>query len=910
MIRNFTKTSPQQLGGLKSLAVAGLLLAAITGNAQTTFNYTGAMQTYTVPPGVTLIHIDAQGAQGGNVTVACAATGGLGARMQGDVTVTPGEILSVLVGGQGQTNGEDGGGGGGSFVVRTGNVPLVVAGGGGGASNNIQICTGNRNGVNASITTSGTASANGLVAGGSPGNGGGANVGSGGGGGGFNTDGVGGSGNVNGRGRAYINGGAGGTGIASDHGGYGGGGCGWFYGGNGGGGGGYAGGGTDGNYPSTYFGGGGGGGSYNSGTNQVNTAGYRSGNGLVVITPLVVYNASITQNATIQCFGQSTASLTATVTGGTSPFTYAWAPSGGTAATATGLGAGTYTVTVTDAASAVTTQTFTVTQPAALVASPSSQTDISCFGGSNGSAVVTATGGTGAYSYSWSPSGGTAATASSLIAGGYTVTVTDANSCSTTQTFNITEPSAALAATTMQTNVTCNGGNNGDAMVMPTGGTPGYSYNWQPSGGSLSSASGLSIGTYTCTITDANGCSTTQSVTITEPPALAATATAVNALCNGGSDGSASVTATGGTPAYTYSWAPSGGTAATATGLTAGTYTCTITDANNCSMTQTVLVSEPDPLAVTPTSTSALCNGNANGSATVSVFGGTSPYTYSWAPAGGTNATATGLAAGTYTCTITDVNSCATTQTVQVTEPATLAGVITTVINPVFCNGTNGSIDLSVNGGTPNYTYAWSNSATTQDVNGLTAGTYSVVITDANNCTTTQTVTLVDPNPPTVTLSLPVATVCAADGATVLSGGTPAGGTYSGPGVSGTLFTPANASIGMNTITYTYTDLNTGCSGTNTDVIFVDACIGIIESANSSSFIVFPNPNNGSFTLQLKTTDAADVLIYDALGKLISSTKVKPDVQQQLQLNEAGMYLVTVITADGARSTQRVTVTK
>ncbi len=910
MIRKITQTSPQQLGGIRSLAVAGLLLAAITGNAQTTFNYTGAMQTYTVPPGVTAIHIDAQGAQGGNVTIACAATGGLGARMEGDVTVTPGEILQVLVGGQGQTNGEDGGGGGGSFVVRTGNIPLVVAGGGGGASNNIQICTGNRNGVNASITTSGTASANGLVAGGTPGNGGGANVGSGGGGGGFNTDGVPGSGNPNGRGKSWLNGAAGGTGIAADHGGYGGGGSGWFYGGNGGGGGGYAGGGTDGNYPSTYFGGGGGGGSYNSGTNQVNTAGFRTGNGLVVITPLVVYNASIVQNSTIQCFGQTTASLTATVNGGTAPFTYSWAPSGGTAATATGLGAGTYTITVTDAASAVTTQTFTITQPTALAASPSSQTNISCFGGSNGSAVVTATGGTGAYNYSWAPSGGTAATASALAAGVYTVTVTDANSCSTTQTFNITEPSAALAATSMQTNVSCFGGSNGDAMVMPTGGTPGYSYNWLPSGGTLSSASSLAAGTYTCTITDANGCSTTQSVTISEPTALAATATGVNALCNGSSDGSASVTATGGTPGYTYSWAPSGGTASTATGLNAGTYTCTITDANNCMMTQTVLVSEPDPLVSTPTSTSALCNGNSNGSATVSVFGGTSPYTYSWAPSGGTAATATGLAAGTYTCTITDLNNCTTTQTVQVTEPAVLAGVITTATNPIFCNGTNGSIDLTVNGGTPNYTYAWSNSANTQDVSGLAAGTYSVTITDANNCTTTQTVTLSDPNPPTVTLSLPVATVCAADGAYVLSGGTPAGGTYSGPGVTGTLFTPANASVGMNTITYSYTDLNTGCVGTNTDVIFVDACIGIIESANNSTFIVFPNPNNGSFTLQLKTTDAADVLIYDALGKLISSTKVKPDVQQQLQLTEAGMYLVTVITADGSRSTQRVTVTK
>ncbi|MBE0636937.1 MAG: HYR domain-containing protein, partial [Bacteroidales bacterium] len=246
-----------------------------------TFSYTSSIQTFTVPAGITSINVDACGAQGGSVSVACAATGGLGARMTGDIAVTPGEVISILVGQQGFTNGEDGGGGGGSFVVRTGNTPLVIAGGGGGATNNIKQCGSNRNGVNASITTSGTASADGLVAGGTAGNGGGANVGSGAGGGGFYTDGVPGNGNFNGRGRAYVNGGAGGSGYGSDHGGYGGGGCGWLYGGNGGGGGGYSGGGTNGSYP---FAGGGGGGSYNAGINQVNTAGFQSGNGLVTIS--------------------------------------------------------------------------------------------------------------------------------------------------------------------------------------------------------------------------------------------------------------------------------------------------------------------------------------------------------------------------------------------------------------------------------------------------------------------------------------------------------------------------------------------------------------------------------------------------------------------------------------------------
>ena len=131
MKQTFTQQTRLRFGNvMKSLTAAALLLTAGL-SAQTTFNYTGTLQYYTVPVGVTSIRIEARGAQGGSVTVACAATGGLGAQMIGDFAVTPGEVLTILVGGQGQTNGEDGGGGGGSFVVRTGNIPLIVAGGGG-----------------------------------------------------------------------------------------------------------------------------------------------------------------------------------------------------------------------------------------------------------------------------------------------------------------------------------------------------------------------------------------------------------------------------------------------------------------------------------------------------------------------------------------------------------------------------------------------------------------------------------------------------------------------------------------------------------------------------------------------------------------------------------------------------------
>ncbi|MCC6370711.1 MAG: T9SS type A sorting domain-containing protein [Bacteroidia bacterium] len=265
---------------LTLIALGTFFLNGIWAQVTTqTFVYSGTIQSFTVPTGVTQLSVDARGAGGGSVTT-CGANGGRGARMTGVITVTPGQVLSVLVGQAGGNSGStgEGGGGGGSYVT-TGTVPLVVAGGGGGASSNIGSCGSNLNGVNASTTTAGTANASGVVAGGSGGNGGTGSGGSGGGGGGFYTNGTS-SSNTNGGGRAFVNGGAGGFGTSSS-GGFGGGGCGWSTGGNGGGGGGYSGGGTYGSSPYT---GGGGGGSYNIGTNQINTAGFQSGNGLVILS--------------------------------------------------------------------------------------------------------------------------------------------------------------------------------------------------------------------------------------------------------------------------------------------------------------------------------------------------------------------------------------------------------------------------------------------------------------------------------------------------------------------------------------------------------------------------------------------------------------------------------------------------
>ncbi|MBI3512196.1 MAG: SprB repeat-containing protein, partial [Bacteroidetes bacterium] len=346
-----------------------------------------------------------------------------------------------------------------------------------------------------------------------------------------------------------------------------------------------------------------------------------------------------------------------------------------------------------------------------LLTASATYSPVLCNGGNTGSATVTASGGITSYTYNWSPSGGTNSTAANLTAGSYTCTVTDANGCITTASTTVTQPTALTATATM-TPVLCNGGNTGSAAVTASGATPGYTYSWSPSGGTGTTEPNLSAGSYTCTVTDANGCITTASTTVTQPTAISLTTSFVQSTC-GNPNGSASVVATGGTGAYTYSWTPSGGTSANATGLLAGSYTITVTDANGCVATQTVNVPNAgSPTATITASTNVSCFGGNNGSATVTGTGGTTPYTYSWSPSGGTGSTGVNLIAGTYTATVTDANGCTSIATVTITQPTLLTASAT--YSPVLCNGGNtGSATVTASGGITSYTYNWSPSGGT-----------------------------------------------------------------------------------------------------------------------------------------------------------------------------------------------------
>lgn len=468
---------------------------------------------------------------------------------------------------------------------------------------------------------------------------------------------------------------------------------------------------------------------------------------LVTVRPTPVLTLSHTN---VLCYGQNTGTATVSATGG-STFTYNWnsTPPQNTA-TANNLPAGTYTVTVTNNFGCSATGSVTITQPASAVsASITASTNVSCFGGNDGSASAAASGGTPGYTYAWNtvPPQSTS-TATNLPAGTFTVTVTDANGCLQTASVSISQP-MDLAVSTSGTNPSCNGTSNGSASASASGGTPGYTYLWNtvpPQSGST--ASGLAAGSYTVIATDTEGCTETATVTLTNPPTIALSTSSTNASCATSADGSGTVIASGGTPGYTYLWntTPPQSTA-TATALNPGTYSVTVTDANNCQQSASVTVGMNAGMTLSTSTVSVSCFGGSNGSATVSVSGGTGPYSYAWSTTPTqTTATANSLAAGTYTVTVTDANGCQQTTSATVSQPAAVTPTFSKT--DVTCNGgSDGTATVSPSGGTPPYTFAWNTTPvqTTATATGLPAGSWSVTVTDANGCLSNGSITILQP---------------------------------------------------------------------------------------------------------------------------------------------------------------------
>jgi gliding motility-associated-like protein len=366
---------------------------------------------------------------------------------------------------------------------------------------------------------------------------------------------------------------------------------------------------------------------------------------------------------------------------------------------------------------------------------------------------------------------------------------------STTITINITP-----------TNASCTNPTSGSATASASGGTGPYNYSWNTTPSQAGpTASGLSSGNYTVTVTDANNCTGTQSVTITQPSGFTVSVAGSNPTCNGGTGSATASITSGGTAPFNFVWSPSGGSNATANNLAPGPYTVNVTDASGCTSQGTVQITEPTSMTLTMSSTPASCSSN-NGSASVSVTGGTGSYTYSWSPSGGSGPTTTPVGMGTYTVTVTDGANCTAQNTVQVTEASGM--VLTMNSSPTQCTTNTGTASVMVSGGSGSYEYSWAPSggtnATTTPVG---QGTYTVTVTDqTSGCQAQDNVVVGVVNSPTISVINSQNVTCNGLGngsaqVQATGGTTPYTFTWSPSGVTGASVT--NLAPGTHTVTVT-----------------------------------------------------------------------------------------------------------
>ncbi|MEA1898950.1 MAG: gliding motility-associated C-terminal domain-containing protein, partial [Bacteroidota bacterium] len=651
-----------------------------------------------------------------------------------------------------------------------------------------------------------------------------------------------------------------------------------------------------------------------------------------VITPemTIIEPAQITitgsSSTNINCYGADNGSITITAAGGTGSLVYTISPgdfSNGTGEFS-GLVPGIYTVGVTDAnnCNSVQSSPITLTEPPAIIINSESATDITCNGRDDGTVAVGATGGSGTLVYTLLPDNisNTSGSFSNLSPNTYYVNITDANGCGPVQSNGLVvdEPDSIRIQSEISTDISCNGANDGTIIITANGGNT-LSYTLIPDVTNNTGVfNNLTAGTYFVSVNDNNGCGPVYSgsLPVIEPPAIFVNnITSSNISCNGANDGTITAVATGGTGDLLYTLNPGAISNNTGlfTGLSADTYTLEVTDINNCGpvVSSNISISEPDLIVInTLNSTDISCNGLQDGTISITASGGTGAYTYTLNPGGSTNETGsfTGLSAGTYNVSITDSDGCGPiiSNEAIIIEPEALS--LTEIITNVSIEGgSDGAINITVTGGTGTYTFSWSTmdgsglAPAAEDQSGLTAGTYAVLVTDANACTiTADDYTVTQPGALTLTGSVTaVACYGGSDGSisvTVGGGITPYSFTWSTTDGTG-LIAGAEDQSGLTAGTYDLTVLdNNGAtlgdsyvvtepdeilitSTSSTDITCYGAGNGTISiSANGGTgallFVISPgNISNGTGIFDNLLPDTYTISITDenACGPVVSS---------------------------------------
>ena len=592
---------------------------------------------------------------------------------------------------------------------------------------------------------------------------------------------------------------------------------------------------------------------------------------------------SLSGVADATCFDICNGTAIASVSSGlpTTVYIYTWSSgeeSGGTTSTASNLCAGINTVTIFDGFCSVV-DTFMIDQPSAIVPEIAI-VDATCFGDTDGSVSVMASGGAPAYSYSFSDGD------SGLSAGTYTVTVTDDNSCQVVESFTVGEPDSITLTYMIQT-PSCIGDSDGIVTPVPSGGNGGYSFEYS------AGPTDLSAGTYMITVTDVNSCMVTDSFTVSDPTPIEIINTINNISCGGAGDGSVVTSAVGGSGNYTFEYSDG------SDGLEAGTYMVTATDGNGCVAIDSFSITEPDTLTTGVIATNISCNGAADGMVAVTAEGGTMPYSFEYSN-GFEN-----LQAGTYSVTTTDDNGCVQTDTFVIIEPEPLE-IGFTIVNPISCFGaSDGILMVELTGGTLPYNY---DSLYTD----LSADVFQVIYSDANGCGGTIPFSLSQPDEIVLTTTSTDATEDQANGTATV---TPNGGIM-----------PHTFEWNTNPVQTTQTATGLLAGDYEVTVTDADGCtsiatvtVGIFIHTNdldeSIRFELYPNPANNQVVLDLAFSkfEDVDLKIYDALGRMVyyRDIDIVQEGQEIINLDEfvQGVYWVQ-LSAENAQYVKRLSVVK
>lgn len=635
-------------------------------------------------------------------------------------------------------------------------------------------------------------------------------------------------------------------------------------------------------------------------------------------------------SSTIACFGQNNATITINTIGGTAPFMYS-SDAGANFQTSNqfnGIGSGIYVIHTTDANGCISNMgsPLNISQPTQTVLNFNSVVPVDCYGNTNGQVIVSATGGTVPYSFSidgnnFIPNGNFTGLAANL----YYVSLKDANGCTVIEDTTVTQPATPIAMTIGYTNVACFGQNTGDITVTASGSVGGYQYSIN-NGTNFTATplfNGLNSGFYTVVTEDANGCSTSQGITITQPAtAVSAAVTDLQDInCFGDASGSISLLANGGTGNIEFSF--DGGsnysTNGSANNLTAGNYSVVAKDANGCTATLPITLSQP-AAALTIDSvdaTSVTCFGSSTGSMDIMAAGGTAPYSYHVNTAIGTNSLFTGLAAGNYTVEVMDSLNCSTSTTVALTSPAQLTLNVDSTMNLSCANMADGYLAVSGNGGIAPYNYALNgNIAATDSIfNTMAFGAWQIELTDANGCAVTSNGSLgADAFLPQGSFTYELV------GNTVVFINTAIDADSShwdfGDGESATATYPTHlyAAVGI----YEVTLITFNACGNDTLTQYVDVnSTGIAQAINTDLVMnVFPVPARDEVTLTIiaAASSQAQVTIFGADGRMhqVQQLNLSPgEIALPIDLHQfaAGFYWIELNT-NGNTLTKKFVVTK